>query len=122
MFQRVPQPPVDPARRNPERHSFWPGFIVAMAGLLLVLAGAQRSTGVSTVEGDRAGETEFMKAFTAGGIQYADQLTPPEPPKPTGNPAADAAAFARWDKQMASAEPVTWKIRVDTSAKDPCPT
>jgi hypothetical protein len=122
MFHRVPQPPVDVSRRNPERHSFWPGFAFTLLGLGLLLVGALRSTGVGTVDGDDAREVQLMKAFTSGGLEYAGDAEPPEPPKPTGNPAVDAAALARWDKEMANAEPPTWKVRVDTAAKDPCPT
>jgi hypothetical protein len=122
MFQRVPQPPVNRTLRPTERHGFWPGFVLALTGVLLGFAGAQRLTGVNTVEGESARETELIKAFTSSGLQYASLLEPPAPPKPTGDPAADAAALAKWDRDQTSFEPLAWKIRVDTSAKDPCPT
>lgn len=122
MFHRVAQPPVNPARRRSERHAFWPGAAITLTGLLAAVIGMARPTGIDTVGGGRARETQLMKAFTSGGLQFADQVEPPEPPKPTGNPAADAAALARWDKQMAAAKPPTWKLRVDPSAKTPCPT
>ncbi len=122
MFQRVPQPPVDAARRNPERHGFWPGLVVTLMGLMLLVAGALRSTAVGTIEDRSARETELIRAFAMGGLQYADRLEPAEPPMPTGDPAADAAALARWDQEQASAELPTWRLRVDTTAKTPCPT
>ena len=77
---------------------------------------------IGTVEGDRAKETQLVKAFTASGLQYASQLAPPAPPRPTGDPVADAAALAKWDRDQSGAEPPDWKIRVDTSAKTPCHT
>jgi len=122
MFQRVPQPPVDPAQRDAERHGFWPGFSILLIGALLVFGGAQRLTGLDTVEGNSAWETQLIKAFSSGGLQYADQLAPPAPPRPTGDPAADAAALARWDKEQTGATPPSWRVRVDTGAKTPCPT
>ena len=122
MFHRVPQPPVDAARRKTERHRFWPGAVLTLAGLVFLGAGVSRPTSVDTVSGGPASETQLMKAFTSGGLQFGDEQEPPAPPKPTGNPAVDAAALARWDKQMANAQPVDWTVRVDTTAKDPCPT
>ena len=122
MFQRVAQPPVDPAQRDAERHDFWPGFVVLLIGALLVFGSAQRLTGLNTVEGNSARETQLVKAFSSGGLQYADQLEPPAPPRPTGDPAADAAALALWDREQARATPPSWKVRVDTGAKTPCPT
>lgn len=122
MLSRVPQPPVNRDLRPSERHSFWPGLVFALAGLLLGFAGVQRLTSIGTVGGERAREVELMKAFTASGLQYASQVEPPPPPKPTGDPAADAAALAKWDRDQAGAEPPDWKVRVDTSAKTPCHT
>jgi hypothetical protein len=122
MFQRVPQPPVDAARRDPERHGFWAGLVVTLIGLMLLLAGALRSTAVNTIEDRPARETELVRAFALGGLQYADQMEPPTPPVPTGDPVADAEALARWDQEQANAEAPTWRLRVDTTAKTPCPT
>jgi hypothetical protein len=122
MFRRVAQPPLNPVRRDPERHGFWPGSIVAAIGLGLVLIGAQRSTGLSTTDGQPARETELIRAFSHGGLQYADRMTPRPPPVPTGDPAVDAAALTRWDREQASAETPAWKLRVDPWAKTPCPT
>jgi hypothetical protein len=122
MVRRIPQPPVDPARRDREAHDFWPGFILTLIGALVVLGGARHLTTLNTVEGNSARETELIKAFASGGLQFAAQLPPPAPPKPTGDPAADAAALARWDQQQAHATPPSWKVRVNTAAKTPCPT
>jgi hypothetical protein len=122
MLHRIPQPPVNPAQRAAEHHDFWPGFIALLIGGLLVFGGAQRLTGLDTVEGNSARETQLIKAFAFGGLQYAAELVPPAPPRPTGNPAADAAALARWDQEQANASQPAWKVRVDTGAKTPCPT
>jgi hypothetical protein len=121
MLTRVPQPPVNPALRDPERHEFWPGFIAALIGVVLVFCGARHLTGVDTVEGATAWETQLMKAFSVGGLQFASQLAPPAPPK-LEDPTAAAEALDRWAREVASAAPPSWKVRVDTGAKKACPT
>ena len=120
-MKRIPQPPVYPALRDMERHDFWPGFVAVAAGVVLVFCGARHLTGVDTVTGTAASELQLVKAFSSGGLQYADQLAPPPPPKLT-DPAAEAEALDRWAKQQASAVALTWKVRVDTAAAAPCPT
>ena len=121
MFKRVPQPPVERALRPRERHDFLPGFVVALAGAVLAFCGARHLTQVDTTDGDTAWETQLVKAFSCGGLQYADQLAPPPPPKLEGlsNP---GEALDRWAKQQAAVLSPAWKIRVDTGAKTPCPT
>ena len=121
MFKRVPQPPVNPALRAQEHHDFWPGFIAALAGVIVVFSGARHLTNVDTADGGTAWETQLVKAFSSGGMQYASKVSPPAPPK-LDDPAAEAEALERWSKQQAAWQPPTWKIRVDTSAKTPCPT
>ena len=116
-MQRIPQPPVNPAQRDPERHDFWPGFIAALIGIILTFCGARHLTGVDTVDGGSAWETQLVKAFSFDGLQYPDQVAPPPPP--SGN---DPEALDRWARQTRNAEPPTWKVRVDTAAKTPCPT
>jgi hypothetical protein len=120
-MKRIPQPPVNPALRARERHDFWPGFVAALAGVVVAFSGARHLTGVDTVDGNAASETQLVKAFSSGGVQYADQLAPPPPPdfNATANP---AEALERWAKQQANAAPPTWKVRVDTTAAAPCPT
>ena len=123
MLRRVPQPPVNPALRSPEQHDFWPGFIAVLIGLVLVFCGARHLTGLETVDGGTARETQLIKAFSVGGLQYADRLAPPAPPLPTpDDPAATAEALDRWAREQAAISPMTWKIRVDTGATTPCPT
>jgi hypothetical protein len=121
MFKRVPQPPVNPALRALERHDFWPGFAAALAGVIVAFCGARHLTGVDTVAGNAASEIQLVKAFSSGGLQYASELAPPAPPR-IEDPAAEAEALDRWAKQQANATPPSWKIRVDTDAKTPCPT
>jgi hypothetical protein len=118
---RIPQPPVNPALRDRERHEFWPGFIVALIGALLLFCGARHMTNVETVDGGNAWETQLVKAFSASGLQYASQIAPPPPPR-VDDPAAGAEALDRWAREQANAAPPTWKVRVDVEAKTPCPT
>jgi hypothetical protein len=121
MFQRVPQPPVNRALRAREGHDFRVGLVAALAGAAVLLCGALHLTHVGTVDGGTARETQLVKAFASGGLQYPDQVGPPPPPKLDGvaNP---AEALDRWAKQRAAFQPPTWKIRVDTAAETPCPT
>ena len=120
MLRHVPQPPINPATRDPERHEFWPGFVAAVIGAVLVYSGARHSTGVDTVDGAAARETQLIKAFALGGLRYPEPPSPP-PSRPE-DPEASAEALDRWAKQQALAEPPTWKVREDTGAKTPCPT
>lgn len=121
MFKRIPQPPVNPALRARERHDFWPGFVVTLAGLVLAFSGARHMTGVDTVDENAATEIQLVKAFSSGGLQYPDQIAPPPPPN-LENVADAGAALDRWAKQQANAVSPAWKIRVDVGAKTPCPT
>ena len=85
-----------------ERHDFWPGFVAALAGVIVAFCGARHLTGVDTVAGNTASEIQLVKAFSSGGLQYASQLAPPAPPK-LEDPAAEAEALDRWAKQQANA-------------------
>ena len=120
-MNRIPQPPVNPTLRDVEHHDFWPGFIAVLIGGVLAFGGARHLTGVDTVGGSTASEIQLVKAFSSGGVQYASQIVPPPPPK-LDDPAAEAEALDRWAKQQANATPSSWKVRVDTDAKTPCPT
>ena len=121
MFKRVPQPPVNPVLRAVERHDFWPGFVAAVAGVVLAFCGGRHLTSVDTVDGGTAWETQLIKAFSTGAVQYADEQAPPPPPD-FGAAANPAEALDRWAKQQANARPPTWKLRVDIGAQTPCPT
>ena len=121
MRKRIAQPPLNPALRALERHEFWPGFIAALIALVLVLCGARHLTAIDTLEGSSAWETQLVKAFSSGGLQYADRLPAPPPPS-LDDPAAQAEALDRWARQNAQAAAPTWKVRVNTEAKTPCPT
>jgi hypothetical protein len=118
---RIPQPPVNPALRAREIHDFWPGFVATVAGLVVVFCGARHLTGVETVDGDIAWETQLIKAFTSGGVQYASQQPPPAPPNLEGVANPDEA-LARWAKEQDDRQPPAWKIRVDLGAQAACPT
>jgi hypothetical protein len=121
MFKRVPQPPVNRELRAREGRDFWPGFAVALAGAVVLFCGARHLTRVDTVDGNTALEIQLVKAFSTGGLQYANQVAPPPPPK-LDNVANPGEALDRWAKQQAGFRPPTWKIRVDSAAKTPCPT
>ena len=121
MFHRVPQPPVDRTLRAREGHDFRGGFVLALLGVALAIWDARHLTHVGTVDGNSARETQLVKSFSTGGLQYADQIKPPPPPK-LDNVANPAEALDRWAKLQANFQPPTWKIRVDTEAKTPCPT
>jgi hypothetical protein len=116
-MQRIPQPPVNPALRDVERHDFWLGFIAALIGIILTFCGARHLTAVDTVDGANAYETQLIRAFAFDGLQYADKMAPPPPPR-----GDDPEALERWARQNRETEAPTWKIRVDTAAKTPCPT
>ena len=120
-MKRVPQPPLNPASRDLERHDFWPSFVVALAGISLAFCGARHLTGVDTTDGGTASEWQLVKAFSSSGVQYASEQPPPPPPNLEGvaNP---GEALDRWAKNQANVQPPAWKIRVDVSAQAACPT
>ena len=113
---------MNPMLRDAERHDFWTGLVMAVIGVVLIGAGARHLTGVETLDETSARETELIKAFSTSGLKYASQLAVAEPPKFIGDPAASAEALDRWARNRATATPPSWKIRVDTEAKTPCPT
>jgi hypothetical protein len=121
MTKRIPQPPVNRALRDLERHEFWVGFIVVLVGLVLLLCGARHLTGVDTTEGGTASETQLVKAFASSGLQYASKLPPSLPPK-LDDPVAQAEAFKRWQIEQDNPKKLSWAVRVDTEAKAACPT
>jgi hypothetical protein len=120
-FRRVPQPPVHPESRPPEHHEFWGGFIVAVAGALVLFGGARHLTSVDTAEGATARETQLITAFASGGLQYPDQV-PAAPPPNLAGAANPAELLDRWAKEQANPHRPSWKVRVDARAKTPCPT
>jgi hypothetical protein len=121
MFQRVPQPPVQPAIRPTEAHGYWAGLIGLVLGVTCIGIGATNLTSIETTDGDAAHEAELIRAFAYGGLRH-ENPAPPEPPRPTGDPVYDAAAMERWQRQMAERNSSQAKLRVDTGAKAACPT
>ncbi len=118
---KIEQPPIQPALRDPERHDFWTGFVLALIGLILMVCGARHLTGVDTTDGGSAWETQLVKAFSSGGIRLLDLAAPPPPP-PTDDPAAQARAAAQLERNLARMSGPRWKVKVDTGASTPCPT
>jgi len=88
---------------------------------VLAFCGARHLTGLGTVDGNTAQETQLVKAFSTGGLQYPDQVAP-KPPPPLDGVADAGAALERWAKQQANVQPPAWKLRVDLGAKAACPT
>ena len=120
-MRRISQPPVDRARRALERHDCWPGFVVAIMAVVLLVCGARHLTAIETTDGGNAWETQLVKAYSSSGLKFPEVAPPPPPPR-SDDPAADAAALQRWQNQTAHAAPPNWKVRVDTAASAPCPT
>ena len=118
---RIEQPPIQPALRDPERHDFWMGFVLALIGLIVLLCGARHLTGIETTDGHSAWETQVVKAFSTGGIRLLD-LTAVPPPPPPDDPAARARAEEQIQRSLARATGPRWKVKVDTGANTPCPT
>ena len=83
---RIEQPPIQPALRDPERHDFWMGFVLALIGLIVLLCGARHLTGIETTDGHSAWETQVVKAFSTGGIRLLDLTAVPPLPRPTTPP------------------------------------
>jgi len=119
MRNRVAQPPINPFARDTERHEFWPGFVLALVGLVVMVCGVRHLTNLETLNGDTAWETQLVKAFSTGGLQYGgsaalprpdDLMNPtiPRPPSPLSGRSAPADGRS--------------KVRVNTEAKTPCPT
>ncbi|HEY9173488.1 MAG TPA: hypothetical protein VI136_14475, partial [Verrucomicrobiae bacterium] len=79
LRKRVPQPPVDPLRRDAERHDFWSGFVLAIIAAALLLCGVRHVTGVETQDGDSATELQLIQSFTSGGLHFAKPGPPPDP-------------------------------------------
>ncbi len=124
-MQRVPQPPLNPSLRASEEHDFWPGLVLVVAGAVFLFSGFRHVTGIDTVTGGSAWETQLIHAFSSGGLQHASKsqaAPPPKPADPGEDPSRAAAALDRWSKQQVAASALTWKVRVDTGAKTPCPT
>ena len=118
-MKRIPQPQVNPALRDTERHDFWPGFILALIAGVLLLCGAGHVTGVETQDGNSAWEFQLVRAFTSGGLEFTEPGPPPDPSS-FSNPDEAAAAMDR----AARAEALTLgaRYRVNIGAADPCPT
>jgi len=117
--RRVAQPPIDLEHRNSERHRFGPGFAVLLVALALVLYGSVRATGLPTQEDDPARETQLIKAFARGGLEFRTAHVRLDPAS-LADPTRAAAAL---DRAARVADlPLRERYRVNTSAVDPCPT
>lgn len=118
-MKRIPQPPINPALRDPERHDFWTGFVLVLVSLFVLVCGATHITNVDTVEGSTAREAQLVKAFTSGGLEFTTPEAMPKPAEP-GDPAAEAKALEQMER--VTARQAKGKYRVNTGAQVPCPT
>ena len=121
MLKRVEQPPVNPLLRDPERHDFWPAFILVIIAGMLLFCGGWHVTRVETSDGDAAREIQLIKSFASGGLQFVDSVSVPDPAS-FDDPAAAAAAVEGWERESARAAATRGKVRVNTGATAPCPT
>ncbi len=116
---RVPQPPVDPPRRDVEQHDFWPAAAVTAIALVLLWIGARQTTGMNTLDGGSASALQLVKAFATGGLQFQKAPLSFDPTIHV-DPAAAAAAM---DQAARIGDlPLRARYRVNTDAADPCPT
>ena len=113
----IPQPPINPAARDREQHDFWPGFIFALIGLLVIFCGARHMTGIDTTDGNSAWEMQLVKSFTSGGLEYSMPGSFAESPPPD-----DPAAEAKAAEQMSKPKSGKLTYRVNVGAQTPCPT
>ena len=121
MRPRIAQPPINPLQRDPERHDFWLGFILALIGAVVVYCGLGHLTGLETTDGDSARESQLVKAFSSGGLVFSDLAAPPQLGADT-DPTVAAEAMERWERTAAKTGAARWKVRVNTGASTPCPT
>jgi hypothetical protein len=119
MPGRVPQPPVNAALRDPERHEFLPGLVLVIIAAALLVVGAGHVTSVETTDGSGARELQLVKAFSCGGLEAKSSVFVPDPAA-FDDPAAAAAALERMAREETTAFPI--KYRVNTVAAAPCPT
>jgi hypothetical protein len=124
MPKRIKQPPIQPALRDSEHHDFWPGFICALIGVVVLFCGARHLTAVDTTDGNSAWEHQLVKAFSSGGIQYVDRTARPLHRDPFAPPDALAAPPPVTLEPAGDGEPTgpRWKIKVNLGASTPCPT
>jgi hypothetical protein len=119
MLKRVTQPPINPLLRDPERHDFWPGFILSIIAVVLLFSGGRHLTNVETTDGNTALEVQLIKSFTSGGLKVLDPVAVSDPAS-FEDPAAAAAALDRMAREEARVFRI--KYRVNTGAAAPCPT
>ncbi|NLH72467.1 MAG: hypothetical protein GX456_05385 [Verrucomicrobia bacterium] len=121
MTRKIPQPPIDPRTRPTEQHDFWAGGVITIVGLLVLITGLRHLTGVETLDGNSAWETQLVKAFSTGGLRYAD-ATAAAPPVLPDNPADAVATLDRARKADTEKRHAIGRVRVDVGASTPCPT
>lgn len=117
--RRIPQPPVVPESRDPEHHAFWPAFFLAVVAVALVLVGALKRTALPTQEEETARETQLIKAFARGGLEFAAARARLDP-SALADPARAAAAMDQ--AARIADQPLRERYRVNTIATHPCPT
>jgi|YNPBryantNP2012_1023418.scaffolds.fasta_scaffold11227_3 hypothetical protein len=121
MTRKISQPPINPGTRPTEQRDFWTGGVLTIVGLLVLIAGLRHLTGVETLDGSSAWETQLVKAFSTGGLRYAEATAAVLPTLPD-NPADAVATLDRARKSSTERPHAIGRVRVDLGASTPCPT
>jgi hypothetical protein len=118
-MRRVAQPRMNRLSRPREEHGFWWGALVTGAGVLMLLFGWGRVTGVETLDEQTAREWEVNAAYAHGGVRRVEVVvTAPvglELPPWVERELGVAKVYARGR----DGRPL---VRIDVGAVDPCPT
>lgn len=119
-MKRVPQPPINALTRRREQRGAWPGLVLSVAGLLAGFFGLGRLTDVETVQGCLALEKEINMAFAHGGVKEAQAKPSPPSALNPGQPLLSPEGLPLNLPATHGGGPL--RFRIDTTAKDPCPT
>jgi hypothetical protein len=119
MLKRIPQPPIDLARRSREERPAWIGSSIAGLALLLAVIGLVRLTRVETVDENLALEPQVNLAFAHGGVRMVHPKVemPSIPGAPPWMPGDPPLTVAGPQARLRGS-----RLAIDLTAKDPCPT
>ena len=104
--------------RDREERGPWPGLMMAAVGLICGFFGLGRVTDVETLQGSLALEKEINVAFAHGGVKDARPKPPSLVPLLPGQPVPSPETLFAQTRATGN----TPRFRIDTTAKDPCPT
>lgn len=121
MIQQTPQPPINRLTRQTEEHDFWTGTVVAVIGLLFFIVGLRHLTGIETLDGNSAWETQIVKAFSTSGLRYGESTAAVSPALPDISAEAKSP-LDHFNKAGTKKSHSIGRVRVDAGASTPCPT